>query len=95
MSERFQVLITAEDYAQAKPAPDPYLTAARRLDLLTVSCLVIEDSPAGVAAALAAGMPVVAVDRRPGQSELDQATWKVSSLDELTVTDKGEVVVRG
>ena len=95
ISERFQALVTAEDYAQAKPAPEPFLTAARRLDLLPMSCLVIEDSPAGVVAALAAGMPVVAVDRRPGESELGQATWKVSSLDDLTLTDKGEVVVKG
>jgi beta-phosphoglucomutase len=95
MSERFQALITAEDYWQAKPAPDPFLIAARRLDILPVSCLVIEDSPAGVAAALAAGMPVVAVDRHPGESALDQATWKVSSLDDVTVTYKGEVVVKG
>lgn len=92
-SERIQALITAEDYTQAKPAPDPFLIAARRLNLQPVSCLVIEDSPAGVAAALAAGMPVVAVDRRPGESQLDQATWKVSNLDDLTVTDKGEVIV--
>jgi beta-phosphoglucomutase-like phosphatase (HAD superfamily) len=94
MSERFQTLVTAEDYAQAKPEPEPFLTAARRLDLLPVSCLVIEDSPAGVAAALAAGMPVVAKDRRPGEGQLDEATWKVSSLDDLTLTDKGEVVVK-
>ena len=93
-SERIQALITAEDYTQAKPAPDPFLIAARRLNLQPVSCLVIEDSPAGVAAALAAGMPVVAVDRRPGESQLDQATWKVTNLDDLTVTDKGEVVVK-
>lgn len=93
MSEHFHALITAEDYGQAKPAPDPFLIAARRLDVSPVSCLVIEDSRAGVTAALAAGMPVVAVDRRPGESALDQATWRVSSLDEVTVTDKGEVVI--
>ena len=94
MSEHFKTLVTAEDYTQAKPAPDPFLTAARRLDLSPVSCLVIEDSPAGVAAALAGGMPVVAVDRRPGTGGLDQATWTVTSLDALTVTAKGEVVVK-
>jgi beta-phosphoglucomutase len=94
MSDRFHALITAEDYAHAKPAPEPYLTAAHRLNLPAVSCLVIEDSTAGVAAALAAGMPVVAVNRQPGGRTPDQATWKVSSLDILTVTDCGEVVVR-
>jgi HAD superfamily hydrolase (TIGR01509 family) len=94
VSERFHVLVTAEDYGQAKPAPEPFLAAAHRLDLPPVACLVIEDSPAGVAAALAAGMPVVAKGRRPGEGQLDEATWKVSSLDDLTLRDNGEVVVK-
>ena len=94
MSERFQTLVTAEDYVQAKPAPDPFLIAARRLEVQPISCLVIEDSPAGVAAALAAGMPVVAVSRRPDDSGLERAIWRVKSLDALTVTEVGEVMVQ-
>lgn len=94
MSERFRTLVTAEDYTLAKPAPDPFLIAGRRLEVPPVSCLVIEDSPAGVAAALAAGMPVVAVKRRPGDTGLDRATWTVASLDALSLTAKGEVVVQ-
>jgi beta-phosphoglucomutase len=94
-SQRFHALVAAEDYRNAKPAPDPFLTAARRMDLPPASCLVVEDSPFGVAAAQAAGMPVVAADRGRVAAGLDQATWKASSLDALSVTDSGEVVVGG
>jgi HAD superfamily hydrolase (TIGR01509 family) len=91
---RFHTLVTAEDSARAKPAPDPFLTAARRLDVPPASCLVIEDSPAGVTAARAAGMPVVAVDRGRGSAGLDRADWIVANLDELRLTPPGGVEVR-
>lgn len=47
--------------ARPKPAPDPYLLAARRLDLPPGRCVVLEDSGAGVRAALAAGMHAIQV----------------------------------
>ncbi len=89
----FQAIVTAEDYPNAKPAPDPFLAAARRLDISPRSCLVIEDSSAGVTAAHAAGMPVVAVDRGRGAVGLEQATWSVSSLDDLSLGPTGKVIV--
>jgi len=92
--QRFQAIVTAEDYRRAKPAPDPFLAAARCMNLPPASCLVVEDSPAGVAAAHAAGMPVLAVDRGRVAAGLDQAAWKVASLETLTVTPEGEVVVK-
>jgi beta-phosphoglucomutase len=92
--QRFQALVTAEDYRHAKPAPEPFLVAARHMDLQPASCLVVEDSPAGVVAAHAAGMPVLAVDRRRVAEGLDQATWTVASLEALSVTPEGEVVVK-
>ncbi|MBI2455906.1 MAG: HAD family phosphatase [candidate division NC10 bacterium] len=94
LSRHFEVIVTAEDYARAKPAPDPFLAAARRLGVPPASCLVLEDSAAGVAAAHAAGMPVVAVDRGRAAVGLDTATWTVASLDELELTPAGEVVAR-
>jgi len=94
LSHHFHAIVTAEDYAHAKPAPDPFLAASRRLVVPPASCLVLEDSAAGVAAAHAAGMPVVAVDRRRGAVGLDRATWTVASLDALELTSAGEVVVR-
>ncbi len=94
LAQCFQTIVTAEDYHQAKPAPDPFLAAARGMDLPPASCLVIEDSPAGVTAAHAAGMPVLAVDRGRVSAGLDKATWRVTSLGAVAVTDKGEVVVK-
>ncbi len=91
--QRFHALVTAEDYRRAKPAPEPFLTAAWRMDLAPASCLVVEDSPAGVLGASAAGMPVVGVDRRRVATRPLQATWTVASLDALSLTPGGEVVV--
>jgi beta-phosphoglucomutase len=90
---RLHAIVTAEDYARAKPAPDPFLTAARRLHLPPASCLVIEDSLAGITAARAAGMPVVAVDRGRGAVGLEQATWTVGSLEEITLGPAGQVTI--
>jgi len=95
MTQSFQTIVTAEDYTRAKPAPDPFQIAARLLQLSPASCLVVEDSPAGVVAAQAAGMPVVAVERGREVKGLEQATWKVGTLDDLTLTPRGEVVVKG
>jgi sugar-phosphatase len=53
------VLICAEDVVRGKPSPDAYLLAARGLGVLPADCMVIEDAPAGVQAARAAGMMVV------------------------------------
>jgi sugar-phosphatase len=53
------VLICAEDVARGKPSPDAYLLAAQGLGAPPAECLVIEDAPAGIQAAHAAGMQVV------------------------------------
>ena len=57
----FRVLVTREDVARPKPYPDVFLTAAMRLGVAAADCLAVEDSPAGVQAALAAGMMTVMV----------------------------------
>lgn len=54
-------LICAEDVARGKPSPDAYLLAATQLGVQPAQCLVVEDAPAGIQAARAAGMPVIAV----------------------------------
>lgn len=51
-------LFSADDVARPKPAPDLFLLAAERLSARPQACIVIEDSPTGVAAARAAGMRV-------------------------------------
>ncbi|AOK30473.1 MULTISPECIES: HAD family hydrolase [Burkholderia] len=52
-------LFCADSVARPKPAPDVYLAAAQALDVAPRQCLVVEDSAAGVTAALAAGMTVL------------------------------------
>ena len=56
-----EVRCSAIDEVRGKPAPDVYLTAARRLSTSPRRCLAIEDSPSGVQAAKAAGMRCIAV----------------------------------
>ncbi|MCG8925747.1 HAD family phosphatase [Lentzea sp. CC55] len=60
-----QVVVSGEDVANGKPAPDPYLAAARRLGLGPAQCLAVEDSGPGIRSAHAAGMTVLAI---PGAS---------------------------
>ena len=64
------VLITSDLTPRGKPFPDPYLAAASALGVEPGRCLVIEDAPAGIAAARAAGMAVWAVTTTHSASEL-------------------------
>jgi beta-phosphoglucomutase-like phosphatase (HAD superfamily) len=59
----FDAIVCAEDCARGKPFPDPFLEAARRLNVPAADCLVFEDSPLGIQAAIAAGMQYVLVPR--------------------------------
>lgn len=52
-------IFTAEQVSKAKPAPDLFLLAAQEMGFAPENCLVIEDSPTGIKAALAAGMPML------------------------------------
>ena len=60
----FDPVITCDDVPKAKPAPDCYLLAARRLGKSPGECVVIEDSAHGIRAALDAGMRVLAVSEK-------------------------------
>jgi len=60
LTDRFDVIVTAGEVPRGKPAPDIFLEAARRLDVMPAHCLVLEDSVHGCEAAIAAGMTVVA-----------------------------------
>ncbi|WP_152363211.1 HAD family hydrolase [Microlunatus speluncae] len=57
----FTAVVTREDAPRGKPAPDLYLVAADRLGLPPCECLAIDDAPAGLASARAAGMRVLTV----------------------------------
>jgi beta-phosphoglucomutase len=83
-----QAVISGEHVPRGKPAPDIFLAAAAALDVAPARCVVIEDAPAGVAAALAGGMRCLAV-RRAGQRDapgLDAADIVVDSLSHASVS---------
>jgi len=61
LSDLFDEVVTANDVACGKPAPDVYLETASRLEIAPERCLVFEDAPAGIMAAQSAGMTVVVV----------------------------------
>ena len=62
---QFEITIAGDEVEHGKPAPDMFLLAAERLGVEPSHCVVIEDSPPGVAAGKAAGMPTLAVQRVP------------------------------
>jgi beta-phosphoglucomutase len=64
LEDEFDVVVTRDDVEHGKPDPEMHLLAARELDFEAGECLAIEDSPAGVQGALAAGMEVIAVTTR-------------------------------
>jgi HAD superfamily hydrolase (TIGR01509 family) len=61
LTDCFQAVVSSEEVARGKPAPDVYLEAARRLSREPASCAAVEDSTNGLRAAAAAGMRVIAV----------------------------------
>jgi HAD superfamily hydrolase (TIGR01509 family) len=59
--DKFDVLVCAGDYAHGKPHPEPFLTAAAKLNVRPEACLVFEDTEMGIQAATAAGMASVKI----------------------------------
>lgn len=57
-----ELVLTRGDYQNSKPAPDPYLTALKRLDAPADEAVVVEDSERGLRSAIAAGIDCVVVD---------------------------------
>jgi HAD superfamily hydrolase (TIGR01509 family) len=62
----FDVTVAGDEVPRGKPEPDMFLVAAERLGKEPGACIVVEDSPPGVAAGVAAGMVTLAVCRVPG-----------------------------
>ena len=78
------LVLGAGEYAVGKPDPSGYLKAAELLRVEPSACVVVEDSTVGVAAGVAAGMKVIALDRATVVPQtFAGATWRVRDLSEL------------
>jgi HAD superfamily hydrolase (TIGR01509 family) len=90
----FDTVVSDDDVTHGKPDPEPYATAAARLGLDPGDCVAIEDSPAGIASAVAAGCPVLAV---PAEVELHPppGVMVVATLVDVDVALLRRLVERG
>jgi HAD superfamily hydrolase (TIGR01509 family) len=77
-------IFSSEDVGRGKPAPDLFLYAAERMGVAPERCVVVEDSPLGVQAALAAGMDVYGFTAMTPAERLAGAGWLFSDMRELT-----------
>jgi HAD superfamily hydrolase (TIGR01509 family) len=83
----FDVVLSAHEVANPKPAPDPYLEACRRLGVEPgPNVIALEDSPSGVAAARAAGLTVIGVPSIEGVALEEAHLIARDLLDEVVAT---------
>lgn len=78
--EHFSCVVSAHDIRFSKPNPEGYLQGADKLGVRPADCVVIEDAPSGVAAAVAAGMRCLGVLTTHSRADLAAATALVPAL---------------
>lgn len=86
------VMICADEIARGKPDPEGYLNAAARLGHSGADCLVIEDAPAGIEAAHAAGMRAIAITSTYPCERLTTADAVVERLTDLSAMRDGDQI---
>ncbi len=84
LEHEITALVTEEDVENGKPDPEIFLKAAEKCLAQPENCIVIEDSPAGIQAAKAAGMKVIALTTTRPAEELKEADLVVETLMMLT-----------
>jgi len=84
-----KVLVTADDVEHGKPHPEPYLKGAEKLGFKPADCLVIEDAPAGIWSARAAGMKVIGLASTYPAAKLSEADAVVAGLGQIQVSGDG------
>ena len=87
LCDAFDANLCGRDFAHGKPAPDIFLAAANELAVPPAQCIVVEDAPAGIAAARAGGMASIGVARLDDAALLHaaHADLVVTSLDQVSV----------
>jgi HAD superfamily hydrolase (TIGR01509 family) len=90
----FGAIVTGDEVARRKPAPDLYLEAARRLGVDPARSIAIEDSVPGIAAAKAAGMKAIAIPHwLTERHDLSAADLRVTHAGELTLDRLAALIV--
>ena len=84
--------VTGDEVERGKPAPDPYLVAADLVGVDPGRCVAIEDSPTGVASAVAAGCVTVAVPHVVPVPDTDGVAAVLATLDGVTLADLAALV---
>jgi beta-phosphoglucomutase len=85
LDDCFETIVGCGDTPNGKPASDPYIEAAHRLDVEPHRCVAIEDSRWGIQSATSAGMTCIAVTTSYNAHELPGAVVVVPSLDSITL----------
>lgn len=83
----FSAVVTAEDVEQGKPAPEPYLKAAKLMEQDSSSCVVIEDTPSGIESAVNARMSCVAIVSTHKRESLRAADVIIDEVSQLLQLD--------
>lgn len=83
---RFAAVVNGSDVRRGKPAPDVFLLAGERLGVASGRCAVIEDAPAGIRAARAAGMTAIGVATTHTREQLLEAGAHVVHADVASLT---------
>ena len=84
-----EILVTADDVKHGKPDPEPYRKGAELLQVNPAECIVVEDAPAGIRAAHAAGMKVISLPSTYPVADLQEADAIVSGLPKIRVSLDG------
>lgn len=87
IKEYFNVIITASEVKNGKPAPDVFLTASDKLQIAPSNCVVIEDAPVGIEAAKNAGMKCIALTTTHSYKELLTANLVIKDLSKIHAQD--------
>ena len=85
-----RLMVTAESISRGKPDPEAYLKGAAELGVAPADCLVVEDAPAGAAAARAAGMQLLGLATTHTAAELEPADLIVPDLTHIAVRLVGD-----
>ena len=88
LADRFQTIKTADDVSKTKPAPELFLAVLSEFKIQADEAIVFEDSPNGILAAAAAGIPCVAIPNPlTKQLKFEQASLQLASLADLSLSE--------